>query len=1232
MVFVDISGFTKMSERLARHGNVGAEEVTEVIDDTFVQLLPEAYAFGANLLKFGGDALLLLFTGEGHAMRAVAAAHAMRLKLREIAVFETTAGKVSLRMSVGIHSGEFDFFLVGGSHRELIVAGPAASRTVGMEAAATSGQILVSPETTAFLPRRNRGREAGPGFLLRGDVDRVAKLDFLAATTPGLDLAAFIPDALREILVTGDVNPEHRPAAVAFVHYGDFDRLIDERGGGYAGEVLDRLVRSVQDAVNARGITFLGTDIAGDGGKIIVTAGVPKTAGNDEEQMLLAVHEILSRAPAELPLQIGVNWGYVFSGEIGPPYRRTYTVMGDTVNLAARLMAKAPAGEIYTTQGVLEGSRTTFRVDAPEPFYVKGKKLPIQAFSVREPVGIRVLAGSGSVPLIGRDRELGELLQTWDSAVSGNGRVVEISAEPGMGKSRLLEEFLAKPKAGVLVQAECRLYQATTPYFPFRALLRGAWGMENLNPDATAEALNALVKASAPQLEPWLALIGLPLGLNLPESPEVKQLEDQFRPARMLAAIGAALEASVTGPVLFVIEDSHWMDDASRELLAGLMAGLNRLPWMIILTRRPDQDGFVAPEGPETIRINLQPLGFDQAKDLIVAATEDAPLLPHQVETLAKRAEGNPLFLIELLQALRRGGNVDELPHSVEGMIGARIDKLPPADRNLLRRVSVLGSGFRFEHTAAVLRDEESDIRWQTRAMRRLGDFLALDPTGWIQFRHALIRDVAYEGLPFKTRLELHARVGDSICGASAADPESQAELLSLHYFYAKRWDDAWRYSRIAGDRAKVIYANTEAAQFYDRAIRASRHVQAIEDRDRGEVLTSLGDVLEAAGSFDGALAAYKRATHQRKADHVAAADIYLKRSRTLERQGAYRRALSDISIGYKLVSRLDDPGAARARARLAAQRANLRMAQQKDRQAISDARRAIAEAESAGEAVALADAYLVLDISSTYLGVQKPFPYGEAALALYEKAGDITKQASVNGNMGISAYFGGRWVEALERYERARQAHLQVGNEVQAASSAANIAEILLNQGHSTRAEELLHEAVPIMRAAGLLDAATFGEAQLGRALMDRGDLLGAETRLRGAVASFEHLGEVQSLQEASVYLASCLIARKEYEEALSVLERAREAGEVTVNAPAMLRVESEALLRMGRLMDANSAVVRALNEVERLQSPYETARAILLGAEISRQLGIDPNEAQIANAHQILMSLGVVTPKLIS
>ncbi len=167
LAFIDISGFTAMSERLSSRGRAGAEEVTGVMNATFEALLTVAYAEGGGLLKFGGDALLLLYDDVDHAPRAARAAFEMRRTLRAIGRPRTSAGAIQLKMHAGLHSGTFHFFLVGESHRELLVAGPAASRTVEMEAASEAGEILLSPETAALLHPDTLGDEKGPGRLLR---------------------------------------------------------------------------------------------------------------------------------------------------------------------------------------------------------------------------------------------------------------------------------------------------------------------------------------------------------------------------------------------------------------------------------------------------------------------------------------------------------------------------------------------------------------------------------------------------------------------------------------------------------------------------------------------------------------------------------------------------------------------------------------------------------------------------------------------------------------------------------------------------------------------------------------------------------------------------------------------------------------------------------------------------------------------------------------------------------
>ena len=392
VVFVDISGFTRLSERLARKGREGAEHLVDAIGSCFSVLLAEAYANGGSLLKFGGDALLIWFDGEDHPQRACASAVAMRQTLRRIRRIDAGGGAVVLRMSVGVHTGSYQMFLVGSSHREFLIAGPAATTVVKMEAAASAGQILLSQPTARLMPERCVGAACGPGFLLaRSPSPRAWMGEPKFALPPDETVAAFLSTALRAHLLSEPAAPEHRTVTISFLQFSSLDQLIVRHGAASAAEALDRLVQIAQAAADRYEVCFLGSDIAADGGKLLFSAGAPRAVGDDEERMLLAMREIIDSAPP-LPTRIGINRGSAFAGEVGPPYRRTYTVMGDVVNLAARLTAKAPWGAVYVTGGLLSRSRTKFATTAVPPFMVKGKLRPIDALTPH-PSGGRVQQG-----------------------------------------------------------------------------------------------------------------------------------------------------------------------------------------------------------------------------------------------------------------------------------------------------------------------------------------------------------------------------------------------------------------------------------------------------------------------------------------------------------------------------------------------------------------------------------------------------------------------------------------------------------------------------------------------------------------------------------------------------------------------------------------------------------------------------------------------------------------------
>ncbi len=254
LLFVDVSGFTALTERLAARGKVGAEEITDVIGSVFAEMLGVAAAYGADLLKWGGDAALLFFPEPASAERACRAAVLMSATMDRVGRLRTSAGRVALGVSIGGHSGVFDFYLLGDRHRELVVTGPAATATARMEAIAEAGEVLVSPETAARLDAGVVGEPKSDGVLLRGAPEAQAAPVRSVPSLAGLDVATLVPIETRVHLLGGGEQAEHRQATVAFVEFSGVDALSLAEGPDAVAEALDPLVRSAQRAAERFGV------------------------------------------------------------------------------------------------------------------------------------------------------------------------------------------------------------------------------------------------------------------------------------------------------------------------------------------------------------------------------------------------------------------------------------------------------------------------------------------------------------------------------------------------------------------------------------------------------------------------------------------------------------------------------------------------------------------------------------------------------------------------------------------------------------------------------------------------------------------------------------------------------------------------------------------------------------------------------------------------------------------
>ena len=1174
LVSVDLTGFTALAERLQAKGRAGAEELVLAVSGVFEGLIGIAYRRGGDVLKFRGDALLMLFSGDAHAERACRAASEMQWFIERTGETMSSVGEVELRMSAGIYSGACHFFLVEASHRELVVAGPAATETIQLEDAAGAGEVLVSPGTAAAVgPEWLAGEREGAALLeLDREPDPAAPPVVEDSSLPpsGLNLEPFVPVALRSYLKLEAGEAEHRQVATAFVKFTGVEGLLAKGGLEAVSAPLAELAALVGRATLELGITWLETDIAVDGGQLYLTAGAPLSTEADEERMLRALRSIID-APSSLTLRAGVNRGPVFAGDVGSSARRTYAVMGDTVNLAARLASRAEPGEILATGEVLERSRTRFAT-VPQPFLVKGKEHAITAYGVGTVTGVAEEEPAQALPIVGREQELAQLRTALDAARMRQGQVADVVGEPGMGKSRLVEELKAQAVGFTQLSTRCDQYAASVPYFPLRALLRPLAGITEAESAAEAGArLQPWVQAVMPDFLPWLPLLAIPFDADVPPTPETEEIQPTFRRERLFETVEQFLLRVLMMPTLLVVEDAHWIDDASREVLRHLVRSSVPRPWLMAITRRPRSEAFVDEPGDGRQLFELSALAPEETARLALAAAGDIAVSEELLSEVSKRSGGNPLFVRELVAASRADGNggLAALPETVETLITTRIDTLEPGDRFLLRNASVLGARFELDVLADVLADEPEDVgdldRW-----RRLGEFVAWEGTNTLYFRHDLFRTVAYEGLSFRRRREIHGRLAEVLERRAGVGAVELAPLLSLHFLQAEDYERAWRYSVTVGELAQRRYANVDAAELYERALAAAQHLDDLPPAEVARIAEALGDVSELVARYDKAGEAYARARRLSE-DGLAQARLMRKEGILCERLGSYREALHWYARGIESLDASAPDDGLKSRVELELATAGVKFRQGQFDEALALSEQAAEHAEAAKDRATLGHAYFLLHLNHIALG-DLDDEHARLALPMLEEAGDLVLQSNVLNNLGIEAYYAGRWDEAYELYARSGELSGRAGDVVNVARAQNNEGEILSDQGKLDDAEGLFVEARRVWSAARYPVGIVLATSNLGRVAARARRFDEALALLAEALSAFQALGSEAFVRETEARRSECLVFAGRYQDALDRLVKALEGEESPQLCAFLERLHGYALVQARRAEEAGS------------------------------------------------------------
>jgi adenylate cyclase len=713
----------------------------------------------------------------------------------------------------------------------------------------------------------------------------------------------------------GQVTEERRLVTALFADLSGFTPLADRLDPEELLEVIDPIIRELTNVVGR----YEGYVDKFAGDALLAFFGAPVAHDDDADRALMVaaeMHRQLARLRAELPpaageltLHVGVNSGHVVARVIGSEVRLDYSVLGDAVILAQRLESATPPGETYVGETTVELTRRRFEFEPIGELALKGKARPVRAWRL---IGRRAAdrdaraGGPDTVAFVGRGAELALVHGILEGARGGRGGVAAIAGEPGVGKSRLLQELRATEPSVRWLDARCLSFGAGLAYWPYGELLR-AWA--GIAPDDDHEHAAARLRGSLARIGPADAeqFFARLLGLPVPAGTSADRLEPEAFRRGLHSAFASWLRAlAAIEPFVIVLEDVHWMDAASRALTADVARTVPDVAAALVLTTRRADDAVVdevmaAAPVDRTRTVALEPLDASGIRHLVETMLGGA--VPERLlEVVHDRAGGNPFFVEEIVRSLRDDGslvpdggawNLAEgwretlLPATVEEVLSARIDLLPRSAANVLQTAAVIGRRVRPLLLLAVL--TSSAAAGASADLARLVGAGLLDPgpsPDEFSFHHALVQDVAYSRLIRRRRRELHLRVAEAAEQLYGAGDDA-IELLARHLYLGGAGPKAVDALVRAGERARRLFANDEAIGHLEHAVEvAGQHEETRERLD--EIELSLADVLELVGRYEDARRLYSE-VRDRARDVRAWRGI----ASTLRRQGRYAEALS---------------------------------------------------------------------------------------------------------------------------------------------------------------------------------------------------------------------------------------------------------------------------------------------------------------------------------------------------
>ena len=1245
-IFADIDGFTALTERLVGElgPQRGAEELTGHLNRVYDAVIDVLHHYGASVIAFAGDAVTSWLDGDD-GRRATACGLAIRQAMKPLASVTTPGGGlISLSVKVVIAAGPARRYRVGDPTIRILdaLAGETLVRMAAAESLTRKGEVILDSRTLAgmreLVTLEEERTDVTTGLscgVVQGmntaDAPTSRVGDFTYALTveqvrPWLHAPVFT--RLQSGL--GDFLAELRPTVALFVRFDGIDYDHDED----AGKKLDRYIRWVQQVTARYEGTLIDLNIGDKGSYLYINFGA-LLAHEDSSDRALSCALDLRRGAPDLafiePVQIGISRGRMRVGAYGGRGHRTYGALGTEVNMAARLMMAARPGQVLVSQTVRHPGDHRFAFQPEPPLMLKGRTAAVMAFSLLDAQPARGQGASRSPaagPMVGRRQELDQLSALLQTAADGHGQLIGIRGDPGVGKSRLVAELLglAEEHQFDIFGGECPSYGVNSNYLVWQPIWHALLGVDSHWETARqVAALREYLTAIDPALELRHPLLGMLFNMEIPDNELTAALDAKTRKAALESLLVDCLtHAAHQRPMVIHLEDCHWLDSFSQDLIDAVSVAVVDLPVVLVMAfRPPEMERLHRTLGAQLAHYHefrLSVFDQDEAKTHVELLLGQLYPAPKRVSTalmqrILAKAEGNPFYIVELLTYMRDQGIDPEavdtvtllnLPDSLQSLVLSRVDRLPEHQASVLKVASVIGRTFPAEWLCDVhaALGSRQDVDQSLHALTEQ-EMVTPDPGADASylFRQTIVQNAIYESLPHTVRTTTHEHVGRTIEKSHRAALDQFLDRLAYHYDLSDNEAKKVTYLEQAGKAAQANYANEAAIDYYQRLLPLVDTTEAVDIHVR------LGDVLQLVGRWDEARDNYQAAlaVAEQAGDLAGLARGHRAMGRSLY-QDRPQEALDWLERGLALAQSIDEAHDGSPHDSVtdveisdAAFLIDIGWSQIKMGNVDAALEALLAGLGGLPDTASDLRGNALSSLSSIYRrtgDAERALRYAELALQnsrempnLWQEQIALISLASVYYQVTLN------WRETVANFEQASKIAEQIGDKRVGAALAINLGLTHLRMGEPVAADTHLRRGLYLARETHLPEYEFLAQLTLAELATRIGDWNVAQEALSAAETLVDILGTQERTARIARIEAELLLARGEVDMALDRAQHAvalAQEHQLQVEQAISKRVLGQTLIAAGQPESAQAALTESATILHEID-PYEAARARL-------------------------------------